>query len=59
MQDKTPRNKQNQIHGCWIRYATNGKLWFKCYYINGKQCGLDETYSLVDETRITKLYYAR
>jgi antitoxin component YwqK of YwqJK toxin-antitoxin module len=38
-QDKTPRNKQGQQHGCWEIYDSNGQLHYKGNYINGKPHG--------------------
>jgi len=42
--DITPRNDNNQAHGYWEYYWTNGKLHFKCVYINGKVNGFEDYY---------------
>ena len=36
-------NDQGQLHGLW-GYYSNGELWIKCNYQNGKLYGLYESY---------------
>jgi len=59
MQDKkkdiTPRNKNNQPHGYWQSYWTDGTLYYKCFYVNGIVYGYSQLY----ETNGKKTYYAR
>jgi antitoxin component YwqK of YwqJK toxin-antitoxin module len=42
--DITPYNENNQAHGYWERYYSNGKLWFKRNYVDGKEHGYWEWY---------------
>jgi len=42
--DIEPRNDKGQAHGYWEVYWNNGKIWYKCVYINGKKNGLLEYY---------------
>jgi len=42
--DLRPRNDKNQPHGYWVVYYANGKIWYKCVYINGKKIGFAEWY---------------
>ena len=61
MQDKTPRNEKGEPHGHWEKY-NNGRLWYKCNYINGVWYGYfehhnDEPYGRFP--RISKEYAAR
>jgi antitoxin component YwqK of YwqJK toxin-antitoxin module len=44
MQDKTPRNKQGQQHGCWETYFDNGQLCYKGLFINNDKFGYHESY---------------
>lgn len=37
-------NDKRQRHGPWVVYWSNGKLWHKTNYINGKEHGLSERY---------------
>lgn len=37
-------NEQRNPHGPWKRYCSNGNLWYKGNYINGKQHGPCEWY---------------
>jgi len=41
---KTPTNAKGQRHGYWEYYWENGKLHFKCVYINGETNGFEELY---------------
>ena len=45
MQDKRPLNKQNQAHGYWEVYYSNGILHFKGLFVNSIVCGPYESYS--------------
>ena len=45
-EDITPRNEKGQRHGYWERYWSNGKLWHKGNYINGKCVGYWEFHYL-------------
>jgi antitoxin component YwqK of YwqJK toxin-antitoxin module len=59
MQDKGQHNHKGQPHGYWEKFYSNGNVWFKRNFINGKNFGLYEIYNnkgiLIDKSR----YYAR
>ena len=55
-QDIKPVNDKGERHGYWIIYYLNGNLWYKGYYINGKQSALCELYSF-DGTLLIKRYF--
>ena len=40
----TPRNENNQPHGYWERYYSNGQLMYKGNYVDGKPHGYWEEY---------------
>jgi antitoxin component YwqK of YwqJK toxin-antitoxin module len=42
--DKMPTNNQDQPHGYWESYWSNGQLRYKGNYINGKEDGYWEVY---------------
>ena len=44
MKNKRPYNSQDQRHGTWECYYSNGQLSYKGNYINGKQDGAWEHY---------------
>jgi antitoxin component YwqK of YwqJK toxin-antitoxin module len=49
-------NKNNNKDGHWEQYWSNGNLWYKGIYLNGKEHGYWELYS--DENKvIDKKYY--
>jgi len=52
-----PRNVKEQRHGYWAQYWENGKLHFKCVYINGKENGVEEYYHYYDGKLTYKLYH--
>jgi len=41
----TPINDKKQFHGYWETYYSNGNLWYKGNYINGKLSGYCEWYT--------------
>jgi len=43
--DLIPKNHKGQRHGYWEVYWSNGELWRKCVFINGKLNGVFESYS--------------
>jgi len=45
--DITSYNTKGQRHGYWERYFSNGKLRYKCLYINGKENGFEGFYNYV------------
>jgi antitoxin component YwqK of YwqJK toxin-antitoxin module len=45
MQDKRQYNEQNQAHGYWEVYYSNGTLHFKGLFVNGGAVGPYESYS--------------
>jgi len=52
-----PYNDKGQKHGCFQEYYhNNGNLFYKGYYINGKQSALCELYSF-DGTLLIKRYF--
>jgi len=53
--DLRPRNDKNQPHGYWVVYYANGKIWYNCVYVNGKENGFEECYSFGKITE--KRYY--
>lgn len=38
-------NDKGKMHGPWVGYHLNGKLWYKLNYVNGKLYGLSEDYA--------------
>jgi len=54
--DITPRNDKYQPHGYWEIYFNNGKLMFKCIFINDKLNGFSEWYNFDGKTT-EKNYY--
>jgi len=51
-----PYNNNKQPHSYWEQYYSNGKLAFKCVFINGKKNGIAEWYN-IDEKVFEKTYY--
>ena len=45
MQDKRPLNEQNQAHGYWEVYYSDGTLHFKGLFVNSDVFGPYESYS--------------
>jgi len=54
--DIEPTNTKGQRHGYWELYFGNGKLGYKCDYINGKENGFEEHYWSDGKIR-SKRYY--
>ena len=54
--NKSPKNDKGQQHNILEYYWGNGKLRYKCVFINGKIIGLDEYYNN-DETIRVKTYF--
>jgi len=52
-----PRNNRLQPHGYWEQYHSNGKLFYKCVYSNGKPNALEEWYWNNDGKLTEKTYY--
>jgi len=40
----TSFNEKNQRHGYWELYWTNGKIFYKRFYVNGIENGYEEYY---------------
>jgi len=53
----TPFNDKGQPHGYWEYYWENGKLHFKCVYINGETNGFEELYCDNDGKLRIKSYH--
>jgi len=53
----TPRNTKRQPHGYWEQYRPNGKLCYKCVFINDKENGIEEYYNNDDGKLTHKTYY--
>lgn len=56
--DIKPRNKNNQPHGYWEAYWTDGTLYYKYFYVNGIVYGYSQLYETYD-LYVIKEYYAR
>ena len=54
--DITPYNENRNAHGYWEVYRTNGSVWYKCFYNNGKEVGYLEHYWMNDN-KVKKYYY--
>jgi len=54
--DISPKNAKGQKHGYCEEYLSNGNLFFKCVYHNGKRIGYEEWYDYFDG-KLTKSYY--
>ena len=48
-------NDKGERHGYWEGYNSNGKLWYKTNYVNGKINGIFEWY-YTDCKLIGKMY---
>ena len=46
MQDKRPYNKEGLAHGLWVKYYTNGNLWYRENWVNGVHDGPFESYTM-------------
>jgi len=53
--DIAPRNSKGQPHGYWKRYW-DGKLMYKCVFINGKVNGFEEYYWSDGKLTIKRYY---
>jgi len=53
----TPTNAKGQPHGLWEYYWNNGKIWYKCVFINGKEIGFEEYHNDDDGKLTNKRYY--
>lgn len=42
----TPINEKYQAHGYWEVYRNDGKLFCKCFYVNGRMNGYIEIHVL-------------
>jgi len=51
----TQFNNKEQRHGYW-EYYYDGKLWFKCFYQNGKLVGYEESYLLNGKLTIKRYH---
>ena len=57
MKNIIPENKKGQPHGYCEWYWTNGSLWYKRFYNNGKRVGYSERYYWNDDELSHKKYY--
>jgi hypothetical protein len=63
--DIKPYNSELQPHGYWEGYSSNYsyyKLWYKCFFHNGKQIGYEEyleyyPYSTSNPDKLIKTFY--
>ena len=53
----SPRNDKRQQHGYWEYYYINGKLMYKCVFINGDHNGFAEEYNYSNKKLFTKYYF--
>ena len=51
-------NEKGQPHDLWEYYYTNGQLWEKGTYINGKERGMWEHYHK-DGTIMKQIFYSK
>ena len=54
--DIRPLNDKREEHGYWER-CYDGKLWYKCFYHNGKEVGYEELYDYNYNCKISKKKY--
>ena len=55
--DINPKNNNNQAHGYWERYHHfSNKLWYKCFYNNGREIGYEEWHKSYDN-KLVKVFY--
>jgi len=50
-------NAKGEEHGYWESYHSNGQLWYKCVYYNGKENGVEEQYWNEDGKLTDKTYH--
>jgi len=55
--DISPKNAKGQKHGYCEEYLSNGNLFFKCVYHNGKEIGYLELYGYITGKIRIKRYY--
>jgi len=55
--DIIPTNAKGQPHGYWESYWANGRLCYKCVFINGKENGFEEEFWDNDGNITTKIYH--
>ena len=48
-----PFDDKGEAHGYWVRYTSNGDLWFKRTYDNGNAVGYEEYYTYWHGSRDT------
>ena len=42
--DITPININGQRHGYWEVHYWNGEVFYKCFFVNDKEVGYEESY---------------
>ena len=57
MKNITPRNDKGKKHGYWESYRTNGSVYYKCFFNNGKVVGYSEFYWMNGNELTNKKYY--
>ena len=56
---RNPRNNKNQKHDFWIRYYSDGSIWYKGQYVNGFKHGLWLVYDWDNDNLIYKGHYIK
>jgi len=54
--DIKPYNDKGKPHGLWEWYYSDGSVWSKGFYNNGKEVGYEEFY-LNKNDKLNKKYY--
>ena len=54
--DITPYNEKGELHGYCESYQSNGSIWFKCFFNNGKQFGYEECSSYLTKKLTNKTF---
>jgi len=55
--DISPFNNKGEPHGYWEVYRTNGELWFKCNFHNGKLINYYEEWYGYSSNKLNKKRY--
>jgi len=53
----TPRNEKGKPHGYCEMYWSDGRLSFKCFYINDKEVGYEEEYHYFTNPHVNIIFH--
>jgi len=55
--DIQPYNDKGQRHGLWEWYYSDGQLWYKCFFHNGRKVGYEVDYEYITDKLMEKKYH--